>query len=164
MYVQDNYYDMTEYGTNDIAEYREPCGAFYGMPFAGEGEQGERNMYDLQQVQSFLPERWFGPKDERVLAHLRGEWISKDEEKEDQKAKNNARFRMMDKTKRDMYERAQALAKDFNRASGINSTYEVRKRMAFLLERYYEHGELYHLNEICDLFEKYCGIVVPRYQ
>lgn len=164
MYVQDNYYSPEEYGTRDVPEYREPCGAFYGMPFAGEGEQGERNLYDLQQVRDFLPDRWFSAKDERVLAHLRGEWKSKEEEKEDAKAKNDARFRMMDVSKRNIYDRARELAREFGLKSGHGTTYEVRKRMAFLLERYFEYGERFHLNEICDMFEIYCGICIPRYK
>lgn len=164
MYVQDNYYSPEEYGTRDVPEYREPCGAFYGMPFAGEGEQGERNLYDLEQVRDFLPDRWFSDKDERVLAHLRGEWKSKDEEKEDAKAKNNARFRMMDVSKRNIYDRARELAREFVEKSRPGNNYEVRKRMANLLERYFEYGERYRLNEICDMFELYCGIRIPRYK
>lgn len=164
MYVQNNYYSPEEYGTRDVPEYREPCGAFYGMPFAGEGEQGERNLYDLEQVRDFLPDRWFSDKDERVLAHLRGEWKSKDEEKEDAKAKNNARFRMMDVSKRNIYDRARELAREFVLKSGCNTTCEARKRMANLLERYFEYGERFRLNEICDMFELYCGIRIPRYK
>ena len=164
MYVQNNYYSPEEYGTRDVPEYREPCGAFYGMPFAGEGEQGERNLYDLQQVRDFLPDRWFSDKDERVLAHLRGEWKSKDEEKEDAKAKNDARFRMMDVSKRNIYDRARELAREFVENSGVGTTCEVRKRMANLLERYFKYGERFRLNEICDMFERYCGIRIPRYK
>lgn len=126
--------------------------------------RAERNLYDLQQVRDFLPDRWFSDKDERVLAHLRGEWKSKDEEKEDAKAKNDARFRMMDVSKRNMYDRARELAKEFVVNSGYDTTYEVRKRMAFLLERYFEYGERFHLNEICDMFERYCGIRIPKYE
>lgn len=32
MYVQNEYYSPDEYGTDFIDEYREPCGAFYGLP------------------------------------------------------------------------------------------------------------------------------------
>lgn len=36
MFYQHNVYPATEYGTRECREDREPCGAFYGLPYSGE--------------------------------------------------------------------------------------------------------------------------------
>lgn len=71
MFVQDNVYIPTEYGTWQCKPEREPCGAFYGLPFSG--EITGQAIAEREQVQAFLPDRYFSDRDELVLAHLRGE-------------------------------------------------------------------------------------------
>lgn len=83
MFVQDNVYIPEEYGTRECPEDREPCGAFYGIPFSGEIE--EMAQYDRQQIFESMPTRWFSEKDERVLAIMRGEVERTDEEKEQER-------------------------------------------------------------------------------
>ena len=76
MFRQNNVYITTEYGTRPCDEDREPCGAFYGLPFSGEIE--EQATYEREQVQACLPERQFSATDELVLAHLRGERLDEE--------------------------------------------------------------------------------------
>lgn len=165
MYVQDNYYSPEEYGTRDVPEYREPCGAFYGMPFAGEGEQGERNLYDLQQVRDYLPDRWLSDKDERVLELLRIE------------SENNIRY-FQEKRDTELITEAEQTVLRWN-MSGVEKERAIRlitdffkyckdvgaRRMMVRWSRqYFVHGDLYLLNDICSMFERHCGICIPRYK
>ena len=56
MYRQNEYFSFDEYGTSEIPEYREPCGAFYGLPYSGEDE-GEMPIYVKEQLQECMPDR-----------------------------------------------------------------------------------------------------------
>lgn len=81
MFYQNDAYIMTEYGTRDCQEHREPCGAFYGMPFSGEIHG--QFLPEQEQIQQQVSSRYFSPHDELILAHLRGERL--DEGKEEEK-------------------------------------------------------------------------------
>ena len=56
MYRQNDYFSFDEYGTGDIPEHREPCGAFYGIPFAGE-DGGDIPLYVKEQLYDYMPDR-----------------------------------------------------------------------------------------------------------
>lgn len=55
MYVQNDYYNPDEYGTSFIPEYREPCGAFYGLPHSGEWQYDEPPLYVKSEVDASMP-------------------------------------------------------------------------------------------------------------
>ena len=81
MFYQNDAYIMTEYGTRDCQEHREPCGAFYGMPFSGEIHG--QFLPEQEQIQAQVSSRYFSKRDELILAHLRGERL--DEQLEEPK-------------------------------------------------------------------------------
>lgn len=71
MFRQNNVYVSTEYGTRECPEDREPCGAFYGIPFSG--EVTGQFLPEQEQIHAQVSSRYFYKRDELTLAHLRGE-------------------------------------------------------------------------------------------
>ena len=55
MFVQNDVYPASEYGTMECPEEREPCGAFYGLPFSGEIE--DMPIFDAEQLREAMPNR-----------------------------------------------------------------------------------------------------------
>lgn len=55
MFVQNDLYPADEYGTRDCQEWREPCGAFYGL--TNSGELTEQPLYVRDQIYAFMPDR-----------------------------------------------------------------------------------------------------------
>lgn len=78
MFHQENAYIPTEYGTRNCKEYREPCGAFYGLPFSG--EITGQFLPEQEQIQAQVSSRYFSKRDELTLAHLRGERLDEQPE------------------------------------------------------------------------------------
>lgn len=146
MFYQNDVYVPTEYGTRECAEDREPCGAFYGIPFSGEIE--EMATYDRKQIQEAMPERWFGKKDERILARMRGElpnekpqvYLNKPRMKDPRKAKDEAERRRIE------------LENDFLLNTNAPTDVQIRYRE---IVGAYVNGENKLLNKMLDLYNEW---------
>lgn len=55
MFVQNDVYPASEYGTRECPEDREPCGAFYGLPFSGEIE--DMPIFEADQLREAMPNK-----------------------------------------------------------------------------------------------------------
>ena len=124
MFCQNDVYVPDEYGTRECAEDREPCGAFYGIPFSG--EVAELSLYDRQQIFDNMPTRWFSRRDERVLAKIRGEAVEDDED---------------EKQKREFVERVQKTDERDTRSCEYLTDRERDKIENGFINTYIEHRE-----------------------
>ena len=134
MFYQENVYVATEYGTRTCKAYREPCGAFYGVPFSGEIQDiGE---YDREQFLAALPSRSFSRRDELKLARMRGEDVELPQEV---KKKPMSEDPMIVAT----------LTTEFSRDTGAPP--DVVKEYRDIARRYAQ-GERYLVNNLHDLY------------
>ena len=136
MFYQQDGYVPTEYGTRECAEHREPCGAFYGMPFSGEVE--EQAQYDREQIQEAMPCRWFSKRDELKLARLRGEEVVLPEEIYTKQAPEKADPFVVIR-----------LCEEFNRDTNAPADVRLEYRQ---LARRYAKGERHLLSRLHDLY------------
>lgn len=56
MFYQHNVYPATEYGTRECREDREPCGAFYGLPYSGEVKRHTADTFYQHMPSTYIPE------------------------------------------------------------------------------------------------------------
>lgn len=142
MFVQDNVYVATEYGTRFCDEDREPCGAFYGIPFSGEVE--DLPIYERDQINAAMPDRWFSKRDEKVLAIMRGEIPSE---------QIQAGWKNPADIKDDKERRCAELVNDF--VLNCNPFEYVLQKYKELVVAYVKGGKNYLLNDILRLYETY---------
>ena len=148
MYRQSDYYSFDEYGTGDIPEYREPCGAFYGLPFSGE-DDGDMPIYVKEQMRDYMP-------DANLLA---GEMRRKRPDEDEQEAERRARERVAaHDLKPETNDRAQRLIETFRMYCSPTLTWDIQAHFIAIVRKYVDDGEGYRLNEICDMLKQYCGI------
>lgn len=145
MFYQNDVYPADEYGTRECPEYREPCGAFYGVPFAGEVE--DQPLYVEDQLLTYMPTRWFGRKDEFYFAKQRCKAELKSAaEVEPPKVIEK------DPSKRAKFERAERLTMEFaiNTQAPSDAVREFRE-----YARAYVLGKNYLLNELFKMTERW---------
>ena len=141
MFVQNEVYVPTEYGTRECQADREPCGAFYGVPFSGEIDG--QALYDRQQIYEALPDRWFSPRDEKILAHMRGEDVEWESE-----VVKTAKIQSLKHEPKLVEKLVKEFILDTNAPPDIVLQYK-------LYARKYANGEWRLLNELLDLYEKW---------
>ena len=151
MYTQNDYYSWDEYGTGEIPEYREPCGAFYGIPFSGE-DGGDIPLYVKDQLRECLPDRNIQD------GEMRRQRPDEDKQEADRRARERVAAYDL---KPEANDRAQRLIDAFRTHCAPAISWSVHERFITIVRRYVDDGEWYRLNEICDMFKQYCGIV-PR--
>lgn len=142
MFKQDEVYVPTEYGTRQCPKHREPCGAFYGIPFSGEIE--EQAEYERLQIQASLPDRWFSKRDELVLARLRGEVYELPTPKREQPTKVGLN------TEKDV--RAAQMVDEF--VKNTQAPLDVIAQYRALVKAYVE-GEWKLLNDIIAMYQRW---------
>ena len=146
MFVQNDLYPADEYGTRDCREWREPCGAFYGLTNSGEIE--EQPLYVRDQIYAFMPDRtpYATHADEQRMAEM---GTRKDETLDIDKEIENL-FRHQADTKDGRRER---MVHQF--CAYCYPCYDEQREFTRLVDEYLKHETPLLLNDVLRYYENH---------